>query len=117
MITGNRQYRYAGRTPTPGIADTPVKLGDVVREVLQNQISPRQGRFSAVLEVWQQLVPVEFACHCKIVDLTAGTLKVMVDSPSYMYELQLCRSALLSELQRECPRARIGKIELAVGCV
>jgi predicted nucleic acid-binding Zn ribbon protein len=115
MIRGNRQDKYAGRNPTADIADGAVKLGHVVRQVLENQISPRQGRFSAVIEAWQRLVPVEFACHCKLVDLTAGVLKVMVDSPSYMYELQLCRSALLSELQRECARARIRKIKLAVG--
>jgi len=115
MIRGNRQDKYAGRNPTADIANGAVKLGQVVRQVLENQISPRQGRFSAVIESWQRLVPVEFACHCKIIDLRAGVLKVTVDSPSYMYELQLCRSALLSELQRQCPVARIGKIELAVG--
>ena len=115
MIRGNRQDKYAGQNPMADIAGGEVKLGHVVRQVLQDQISPRQGRFSAVIEAWQQLVPVEFACHCKLVDLTAGVLKVMVDSPSYMYELQLCRSVLLSELQRECPHARIREIELAVG--
>jgi len=115
MVTGNRQDRYAGRSSTTDIVNGPVRLGDVVREVLQNRISPRQVRFGSVAESWHQLVPVELACHCKLVDLRAGVLKVAVDSPSYMYELQLCRSVLLSELQRQCPVARIGKIEISVG--
>jgi len=117
MITGDRQDKYADRSATTDITNSPVRLSDVVREVLQTQVSPRQARFGSVVESWQQLVPVEFACHCRLVELTAGTLKVMVDSPSYMYEMQLCRSALLSELQRECPRARIRKIAIAVGSV
>jgi len=115
MITGKQQNRYAGGIPTTSRADTLVRLGDVVREVIQNQISPQQVRFSSVIELWEQIVPAELACHCKLFDLKAGTLKVMVDLPSYMYELELCRPELLSELQRECPRARIRKIELAVG--
>jgi hypothetical protein len=117
MIASNRYDAYAGRRSTTIIVDGPARLGDAVRDVLENRISPRQARFSSVVESWQQLVPVEFACHCKLADLTAGTLKVMVDSPSYMYEMQLCRSALLSELQRECPHARIRKIDLAVGSI
>jgi len=33
----------------------------------------------------------------------------------YKYELQLCASELLSELQQQCPRAHIKKIKFVVG--
>jgi predicted nucleic acid-binding Zn ribbon protein len=86
----------------------------VVRELVDEQIFPKQVRFSQVAEVWSRLLPAQLAGHCKIVELSGGQLDVQVDSPSYMYELQLCSSELLKELQRQCPKARLTRIKLVV---
>jgi hypothetical protein len=94
---------------------TAARLGDVVKQFMENQVSPRQARFGTIAEVWGGLLPAELRRHCEITDISGGRLKVLVDSPSYMYELQLCSSELLEELQRQCPRARIKKIKFAVG--
>jgi predicted nucleic acid-binding Zn ribbon protein len=91
-----------------------VRLDQAVRELVDEQILPRQARFSRVADVWSQLLPAQLARHCEIVDLSGGQLDVQVDSPSYMYELQLCSSALLQELQRQCPKARLTRIKLVV---
>jgi len=81
---------------------------------MTEQISPRQNRFGVVAELWSRLLPGELRRHCDIVDISGGQLKVQVDSPSYMYELQLCSSELLKELQQQCPRARLTKIKFVV---
>ena len=91
-----------------------VRLDQAVREFMEEQVSPRQARFSQVAEVWSQLLPAQLAGHCEIVNLSGGQLDVQVDSPSYMYELQLCSSELLKELQRQCPKARLTRIKLVV---
>ena len=95
-------------------SDRPVRLGDAVQQFLAEQVSPRQARFGAVAELWSQLLPAELCRHCKIVDISGGQLKVRVDSPAYKYELQLCSSELLEELQKQCPRARLTKIKFVV---
>jgi predicted nucleic acid-binding Zn ribbon protein len=92
-----------------------VRLGNVAKELLENQISPKQARFGSIPEVWNQLLPDELRRHCKIAGISSGQLKVSVDLPAYMYELQLCSSELLSELQQQCPRAHIKKIKFVVG--
>ena len=89
-------------------------LGQVAQQLLDRQISPRQAVFSEVAETWSEMLPAELGRHCEIVDISAGLLKVQVDSPSYMYELQLCSSELLDELRQECPRARLTKIKFVV---
>jgi hypothetical protein len=81
---------------------------------MAEQISPRQARFDAVAEVWKQVLPAELCRHCEITDVSGGQLKVQVDSPSYKYELQLCGSELLEELQRQCPKVRLTKIKFVV---
>lgn len=90
-------------------------LGDIVKQFMENQVSPQQAKFGTIMEVWRGLLPAELRRHCKIADISGGRLKVLVDSPSYMYELQLCNSELLEELQRQCPGARIEKIKFTVG--
>ena len=95
-------------------SDRTVRLGDAVQQFLAEQVSPRQARFGAVAELWSQLLPAELCRHCEIVDISGGQLKVRVDSPAYKYELQLCSSELLEELQQQCPRARLTKIKFVV---
>ncbi|NIP25487.1 MAG: DUF721 domain-containing protein [Phycisphaerae bacterium] len=92
-----------------------VRLGDVTRELMEKRISPQQAKFGPIAEIWNQLLPEELRRHCKIADISGGHLKVLVDLPAYMYEMQLCSSELLSEMQRQCPRAHIKKIKFVVG--
>ena len=95
-------------------SDRTVRLGDAVQQFMAEQVSPRQAKFGAVAELWSQLLPAELCRHCEIVDISGGQLKVRVDSPAYKYELQLCSSELLEELQQQCPRARLTKIKFVV---
>ena len=89
-------------------------LGDVVRELMDNQISPRQAQVCSVEEFWVSALPAELSRHCKIADISGGKLTVAVDSPSYMYELQLASCELLKELRRQCPRVPVEKIKLVL---
>ena len=90
------------------------RLGDAVKVLMDERISPRHAMFSLVVEFWNQLLPSELGRHCEIVDISGGRLKVAVDSPSYMYELRLCSRQILEQLQQQCPQAHIRKIEFAV---
>ncbi len=92
-----------------------VRLGDVVKQLVENQVSPRQAKFEIIAEVWSRLLTADLRRHCEIADISGGQLKVLVDSPSYVYELRLCGSELLEELQQQCPRAQIKKIKFVIG--
>ncbi|MHC4387939.1 MAG: DciA family protein [Planctomycetota bacterium] len=92
-----------------------VRLGDAIRQVVEERICPRQTRFAAVSEVWSQLLPSELGRHCRIADISGGQLKVAADSPSHVYELRLCSSQILEELARQCPRAQIKNIAITIG--
>lgn len=88
-------------------------LGEVMSEFMEVRIQPQFNRFSSVAELWDELLPAGLAEHCEIVEISAGRLKVQVDSPSYMYELQLCRSEILKEMQRH-PAIRIKDIKFVI---
>jgi len=90
-------------------------LGDVLSGLVENRISPRQAIYGLVTEAWSQLLPVELFQHCKIVNVAGGRLEVSVDSPSYLYEMQLLSCELIKELAQCCPKARVREIKFALG--
>lgn len=87
-------------------------LGQAAEQFMNSQVTPQQRKYGDVVEVWEHVLPDELFRHCEIVDISGGNLSVQVDSPSYKYELHLCSSEILKELQKECPRARLTKIKL-----
>lgn len=91
------------------------KLGDVLAVLMDSKITPQQERSCSVYEIWQQLLPSELSKHCRIDSISNGRLKVLVDSPSYMYQLQLCKSDILAGLKSQCPKFRIATLKFAVG--
>jgi len=93
----------------------PAKLGEAVKQLMEDWISPQQSRFEEIAELWDELLPAELRKHCRLDDISGGLLKVLADSPSHLYELQLCSAEFLEELQKECPRARIKKIKIVPG--
>ncbi|MFB0524231.1 MAG: DUF721 domain-containing protein [Phycisphaerae bacterium] len=113
MINSKQQSRNINWRSEPAL-QTPVRLGDMIKERMDHWISPQQGKFESVVQLWSELLPDELRQHCRITDISAGRLKVLVDSPSYMYELQLCSSEILAELRRRCPRVRIKRIKIAL---
>ena len=96
---------------------TAVKLSDLVDELMDKQFGPQQLRLARIAGQWEQLLPAELCRHYKLADISGGQLKVLVDSPSCLYELQLCSSGLLEEMQMQCPQVRVKKIKFAVGVV
>jgi hypothetical protein len=91
------------------------KLGDVLAALMESKIAPEQERFSSVYEIWQQLLPHELCKHCRIDSISNGQLKVLVDSPSYMYQLQLCQTDILAGLKSHCLQFRITRLRFTVG--
>ena len=92
-----------------------IRLGDVVTKLLEKQISPQQAKYGRLADAWNQLLPAELKKHCRLADFSAGRLKVTADSSAYVYELQLCSSELLKQLQQQCPAAGITKIKVTMG--
>ena len=97
-----------------GKFDGTARLGDIAEKFVTEQVSPKQMKYSAISELWSQLLPAELQQCCEIVDISGGQLKVRVDSPAYQYELQLCSSKLLEQLQQQCPKSRLTKIKFVV---
>jgi len=96
-------------------AVTTERLGDVLALMMVSKIMPQQELFCRASDILKNLLPAEIYEHCRIDGLYNGQFKVIADSPSYMYQLQIYSSNILVELKRQCSKYRIKKIKFAIG--
>ncbi len=90
------------------------KIGDLVLGFVDG-LSPVHSQYDSVTQAWEDLVPSGLRAHCRIAGIGNGSLKVLADGSSYLFELQLCKAVLLRELQRVCPGAKIRRIDVGMG--
>jgi hypothetical protein len=91
-------------------------LGPAMIDFFQHSVQTRQTKFSQVAACWQSLVPELLSEHCALESFSRGTLTVLVDSASHLYELkQLLLSGLQQQLLSACKFAGLKKITLRPG--
>ena len=91
----------------------PSRMADLVGGFVE-RLAPVQARCDSVSEALEGLLPPAMRDHWRLAGVSSGCVKLVVDGASYMYELQLCKAELLQELQRLCPSARLGRIQVGM---
>lgn len=95
---------------------TAMPLGPEMIGFFQQSIQKRHTKFSQIAVCWSQLVPEMLSDHCALDSLSRGTLTVVVDSASHLYELkQLLLAGLQQQLLLACKSAGLRKIVLRPG--
>lgn len=93
-----------------GVAE-PCRIGEVVAGFVAG-LGPVPARCDSVREALERLLPPPLRERCRLGEISGGCIKLVVDSASYMYELQLCKAELLEELRRVCPGAGLRRIHV-----
>jgi hypothetical protein len=82
----------------------------------KNSVQKRQTRLHSIAEVWARLVPEQLLEHCALEGFHGGTLKVIVDSSSHLYDLkQLLLAGLQQQLLLACKSSGLRKVALKFG--
>ena len=91
-------------------------LGPAMIEFFKHSVTRRQTKFGKIGECWGQLIPETFLDHCALESFHRGTLTVIVDSSSHLYELkQLLLAGLQQQLLLACSSVGLKKIALKQG--
>jgi hypothetical protein len=77
-------------------------------------LTQRYETASQIHSLWTQLLPEVLSQHCRIVDLSQGTLTVEADSPSFLYEMRISSQQLIGFLRRGCPSAKVREIKVVL---
>jgi len=80
------------------------------------QAEKRKNKFGKIGDCWAKLIPDTLNDHCALESFHRGTLTVLVDSSSHLYELkQLLLAGLQQQLLLACKAAGLRKIALKPG--
>jgi hypothetical protein len=80
------------------------------------QAEKRKNKFGKIGDCWSKLIPDTLNDHCALESFHRGTLTVLVDSSSHLYELkQLLLAGLQQQLLLACKAAGLRKIALKPG--
>ena len=91
-------------------------LGAEMVAFFKQSVEKRNAKFSKIANCWSQLIPETLAEHCALESFSRGTLVVLVDSASHLYELkQLLLAGLQQQLLLVCANAGLRKINLRAG--
>jgi len=92
------------------------KLGAEMISFFKQSVQKRQTKLGTIAQCWSGLVPQLLNDHCSLESLHRGTLTVLVDSASHLYELkQLLLAGLQQQLLIACRSAGLRKITLKPG--
>ena len=91
-------------------------LGPELLSFFKVSVEKRNAKFGKIADAWATLVPVTLAEHSALESFSRGTLAVVVDSSSHLYELkQLLLAGLEKQLLLACGAAGLKKILLKRG--
>ncbi len=91
-------------------------LGPEMISFFKQSVSKRHTTLSKIAECWSALVPETLNDHCALESLSRGSLTVIVDSSSHLYELkQLLLAGLEQQLLLACKSGGLRKITLKPG--
>ena len=91
-------------------------LGAEMISFFKQSVEKRHTKLSKIAECWASLVPETLNDHCALESLSRGSLTVIVDSSSHLYELkQLLLAGLEQQLLLACKQAGVRKISLKPG--
>lgn len=107
-----RRLAQVKRRPAPF---TPA-LGPEMVSFFKNSVQKRHTKLGKIGECWSRLVPELLNDHCALESFSRGTLVVIVDSASHLYQL---KTLLLSSVERQlliaCDGTGLKKINLKPG--
>jgi hypothetical protein len=91
-------------------------LGPEMIAFFKQSVQKRQTKLTKIAACWEQLVPPMLNDHCSLEGLSRGTLTVLVDSSSHLYELkQLLMAGLQQQILLSCKSSGLRKIQLKRG--
>ena len=103
------RVKQAAPAPTP-------QFGPELISFFKHAVDKRQTKFATIAGCWEKLIPSTLLEHCALESFHAGTLKVIVDSSSHLYEMkQLLLSGLQDQILLACKSTGLRRITLKLG--
>ena len=90
-------------------------LANLLDKFVRREVAPRQKKLGRLGQAWRELLPEELLKHTCLENLYRGTLRVLVDDASSLFELNQIKEELLDQLREFCPNVAPDQIRFVRG--
>ena len=101
-------------TMRPRTKRGPVPIAEIIAAVSRG-LGEESATQEKIFSLWQRVVGKKRTLHTKVSTFEQGTLTVLVDSSSALYELSLEKETMLKKLRRELGEDKIKDIRFQTG--
>lgn len=114
---GTHEQRKAKRAERNGVTKPfgkgrdPKLLGETISAIASDLGWSEYLAESSVAQQWPIIVGEAMAEHAKVLEISAGVLKVQCDSTAWATELRRMRSQVLTRIHQDYPNANITEIK------
>lgn len=93
---------------------TASQIKDILGSVISSLSGEKRGRIDRLVEAWKHASDKAYS-HTRLASFKAKRLVVNVDSPAWMYELNLRKQQLLGALNKQLKEEQVKEIILRIG--
>ncbi len=91
-------------------------IKNVVQQVVHDMAEKKPNPENKIQRIWQGLLGGKVTKHTCIFGIKKNQVMVLVDSPAWLFQLNLEKRRILKEIQKEIPdiseiRFKIGKVK------
>lgn len=90
-------------------------IKDIIPQVIEQLSQRKPEDQNKIQRIWRNVIDAKMAQHCLLANFFDGILTVVVDSSSWLYQMNLNRKKILDELREEMPE--IKNIQFKIGKV
>lgn len=92
------------------------QIKDIVSKVIGNMASGKPEIQTKIQRIWQSVFDKKTLVHSAIIGLQKGKLIVHVDSPAWLFQMNLQKRKILEKLKEDVPQLehihfKIGKVK------
>lgn len=91
------------------------KIKDIIPQVLSDLSQRNPVRPTQIQHIWQESIDEKTRKHVSIGGFEQGKLLVLVDSPTWLFQLSLQKNKILSKMRQQSPD--IQSIQFKIGTV
>lgn len=89
------------------------EIKEIVHNVIQHLSTKNQEEQERIHALWAKAVPGQGLNHTRVSEIQEKTIVVEVDTPAWLYQLNLQKPRLLAEIRKDLPEIR--KIYFKIG--
>ena len=90
-------------------------IGDIVKNIIGRMAQRQPDAQHQLEQAWTEILDDKKRAHTRLIGIRDGKVSVLVDSPAWLYQMNINKETILKKLRERIPKAvqiqfKVGKL-------